>query len=179
MAVVPICYKLPCKDQTLSILKGFGKNEGYFMSCIISPEVSGCFPSTSKDISRRRRRCALLYNTTDCLIKGKSRKWIEFSKKELAMELSSTKKQLRSLESYFGKLRKNVCQPSSNSLNNRTELLGRSGQSKAEKELASLNDYLDKLNNGEGILLGQSKAKKGLESLGDYLGKVNKGNRLC
>nr|AIY60709.1 rhomboid protein Lonja_RBL9 [Lonicera japonica] len=92
-----------------------------------------------------------------------------------ALESGSNEKQLRSLDTYFGKLQHGSKQPSSNSLNNnRGELLDKTTQSKAEKGLGSLDNYLGKLKNkGESLNSNQSKARNRLGSLTDYLGKVN------
>ncbi|CAK7344425.1 unnamed protein product [Dovyalis caffra] len=62
-----------------------------------------------------------------------------------ASKSGTSEKQLKLLDSYFGKLRDDVSQPSSNSCNKRTELADESVKINVKEELEYLNAYLDKL----------------------------------
>ncbi|KAF3443907.1 hypothetical protein FNV43_RR13597 [Rhamnella rubrinervis] len=62
-----------------------------------------------------------------------------------ASESSTNEKQLRSLDSYFGKLQEGSNLHPSDSSNNTEELLSRSNQFRSKKGLETLDSYLDKL----------------------------------
>lgn len=192
MAVVPICYHLYCKDQNLLISNEVKKNEGLSWSSIVNRVVLDCdglavrnscrWMDVLKELKHTRKSTPLPLHTTSLpSIHNMQKASINSSfssdgslEKKRNIELSSTKKHLRSLDSYFRKLRNNVNQL--NLLSSRTELPDRPWKSNAEKDLAILNDFLGKLNDGQAALFGLSKAEKGLDSLDGYLGKVDKGS---
>lgn len=190
MAVVPICYHLHCKDQSLLILNGVKKNEGLSWSSIVNRVALNCDGLAVRNSCRRMdvlkelkhtRNSTPLHTTSLPSIHNmqKASRNSSYSsdgslEKKRKIELSSTKKQLRSLDSYFRKLRNNVNQL--RLFSSRTELSDRPWKSSAEKDLAILNDFLGKLNEGQAALFGLSKSEKGLESLDGYLGKVDKGS---
>ncbi|KAF5737894.1 hypothetical protein HS088_TW13G00785 [Tripterygium wilfordii] len=66
-----------------------------------------------------------------------------------ASDSGCDKKELRTLNSYFGKLLDDANQTSSGSNNNVTELHGQAGQTNSKNRLESLNAYLGKLNSAE------------------------------
>lgn len=186
MAVVPICYKLYYRGQAPSIPNDTRHN-GEFSMCIVGRDVTGFFSSISND--KRKGRCSL-HNTVDNVLKANIRqlrsRYDNSPKRQeipgtvwLALDSGSSEKQLRSLDSYFGKLKNDSNQTSSNSVKNTAGLSAESGQSKTKKGLGSLDDYLGKLNSGEELLdkNTRSKARKGQGSLDDYLGKVNEASK--
>ncbi|XP_059645624.1 RHOMBOID-like protein 9, chloroplastic isoform X2 [Cornus florida] len=63
---------------------------------------------------------------------------------QLSSEPNSNEKQLKALDSYFGKLQNDASQPSSDSLDKRFEHFDSRGQFKAKKWLGSLDNYLAK-----------------------------------
>ncbi|KAL8123859.1 hypothetical protein AgCh_011745 [Apium graveolens] len=189
MAVVPICYHLHCKDQTLLISNGGKKNDGLSWSSIVNRVALDCdglavqnscrWMDVLKELKHTRNSTPLPLHTTSlpsihniqkssCNSSFSSDGSLEIKRK---IELSSTKKQLRSLDSYFRKLSNNVNQLKL--LSSRTELPDKPWKSSAEKDLAILNDFLGNLNEGQAAFFGLSKAEKGLESLDGYLGKVD------
>lgn len=191
MAVVSICYHLHCKDQTLSVSKGVKKNKGFFRSSIVNRVALDCdglairnscrWMDVLKELKHVRNSTPLYttslpYNYYMQEVSCNS----SFSSdgslvKKQKLELGSTKKQLRSLDSYFRKLRYNVNQLKLFNNKTESELPDRPWKSSTEKDLAILNDFLGKLNEGQAALLGPSKAEKGLESLDGYLGRVSEG----
>ncbi|KAA8547816.1 hypothetical protein F0562_004245 [Nyssa sinensis] len=177
MAVVPICYKISYKAQSVSTPKEIRQNErGFTCSYISVREDCGCFSAISSDKGRR-----WFNDATNILLKANTRKGTDVSRAIMtegsvpprvqkaachlrlgsdnasqrekvlctvrpALESSSAEKQLRALDSYFGKLQNNTNRNSSDSLNKRESFLNRSHQFKAKKGLRSLDDYLGKLN---------------------------------
>lgn len=188
MAVVPICYHLHCKDQTLLISKGVKKIEGLSWSSIVNRVAldrdgmavqNSCrWMDVLKELKHTRNSTPLRTISLPSIHNmQKASSNSSFSsdgsaEEKQKMELSCTKKQLRSLDTYFRQLRNHVNQH--RLFSRRTELPDRPWQSSAEKDLAILNDFLGKLDEGQAALFGLSKAEKGLESLGGYFGKVHK-----
>lgn len=119
MAAFPICSKTPYKDQNLQIQSAIRNNDKRFMY----------------DCDNRPR---------DSLHKrGKL-----FTVCSLA-ESSNINKQLRSLESYFGKLQDNTKLRDSVTSNEVMKVHQRDGELRLKNGLESLDEYLDKLNNGK------------------------------
>lgn len=190
MAVVPICYHLHCKDQTLLISKGVKKSEALSWSSIVNRVALDCDGLAVRNSCRwmddlkelKHTRNSTPSHTTGLPSIHNMQKAScnssfgsdGFAERKRKMEPSSTEKQLRSLDSYFRKLRNNVNQLKL--FNSKTELPVGPWKSSAEKDLAILNDFLGKLNEEQAALLGLSKAEKGLESLDGYLGKVDNGS---
>lgn len=86
-----------------------------------------------------------------------------------SLEFNSSEKQLRSLDSYFGKLKNDISRPSSSYLNNSTEFFNRRGQSSEAKGPESVDDCLVRSLDRS----GQSEAEEELVYLDKYLAKVN------
>ncbi|XVE77420.1 hypothetical protein DITRI_Ditri13aG0061100 [Diplodiscus trichospermus] len=170
MAVVPLCYKMPYKDQNFPIpkvAKCYGK--GLICGCTAPLEGSRCFSSSC---DYRCRGWHPLHISSGILTnvetgngdRGFNRlQWHLWTlagvhntkihlrplfRKALPKENSwpgTNESQLRSLDSYFGKLKEDRKKASSVS-SNKTDLLDRSGESSIKKELKSLDAYLSKLN---------------------------------
>ncbi|KAK9271676.1 hypothetical protein L1049_002039 [Liquidambar formosana] len=158
MAVVPICYRMSYNKSKLPIQRLIRQSErGFMCDCIAIQEGSKCLSSISSD---KGRRWHVFYRTSD-LIKTKTRgvnasrgvvteKMLQQGENLCmvwyASESNSNEKQLKSLDSYLGKLQNEANRPSSDSSNKMTELVDGGGQFKSKEELRSLEDYLGKLN---------------------------------
>lgn len=175
MTMVSTSYKMPCIDQNLWTQRLIKQDEGGFIhQCHSIPVRSRCL--TSFWIEKGRGWHAY-FPATDILTKTNTREVITKvvvpwklcgpqnrmrsisenpSQREIlpmvwcASESRTINKQLRSLDSYFGKLRNKENHPYADSSNKmaETKLIDFSGQSKLKKGLGSLEEYLCKLNNG-------------------------------
>lgn len=174
MAVVPICSKMPYKDQ-----------RGFICGCIASADGPRCFTSIAGDICRRWH---VSYLTTHIMTKTETKKGnasrrllSNFSKSMTevtflrrafltenhlrstsdndspqetfstvfyASDSSSNENQLRSLDSYFGKLEDDAKLSPSDTSHIPKQLLRRRGHFKSKKGLESLNAYVGKLSEG-------------------------------
>ena len=178
MAVVPLCYKMPYKDQNFPIPKVARQFErGLICGCTAPLEGSRCFSSscdyrcrgwhplhissgilTNAETGYRDRGFNRLQWHLWTLVGVHNTKFHlrPLSRKALPKENSrpgTNESQLRSLDSYFGKLKEDAKKASSVSSNKTMDLLDRSGESSIKKELKSLDAYLSKLS--EGILICQ------------------------
>lgn len=175
MAVVPICYKIPCKDHTLSTRNSARQHERGLLCACSAFAQGGSYLSISSDV---QRNWPVIYTTADVLVKVKTRGRTNASKGTIlnqgllkfqsvmdvrhlhkihrtsrenpsvachASKSGTNEKQLRLLDSYFGKLQDNVSEPSSDSCNERTDFLDTRVQINVKEELEYLNAYLDKL----------------------------------
>lgn len=155
MAVVPICFKMCYEDQTV--------NKG---SCFIP------FTTTDEDVfggispvsNHRVKTVCFCYNSVGNLMKPNNTSMLKSGNHLRAISASasererpSREKQLRLLDSYFGKSKNDTNQPSPSFLNdgldahNRSarstekgesfgQVLDKSGQFKEERELSSVNE---------------------------------------
>ncbi|KAH8483381.1 hypothetical protein H0E87_027971 [Populus deltoides] len=175
MAVVPICYKIPCKDHTLSTRNSARQHERGLLCACFAIAHGGSYLSISSDV---QRNWPVIYTTADVLVKVKTRGRTNASKGTIlnqgllkfqsvrdvphlhkihrtsrenlsvaccASKSGTNEKQLRLLDSYFGKLQDNVSEPSADSCNERTDFLDTRVQINVKEELEYLNAYLDKL----------------------------------
>ena len=83
------------------------------------------------------------------LLRVRSMKGENFCRGSYASKTSANEKQLRLLDSYFGKLQCDANYPSSDSSDETTELVDENRQVNALEELQSLNSYLEKLSKGQ------------------------------
>ncbi|KAM1919299.1 hypothetical protein FF1_023826 [Malus domestica] len=122
MAVVPICYKMPYKGYTQSNHYVIGQRDSKFR-CDYIP--------TSANTAREHKNLGMVWYA--------------------APDSGTNGEQLRSLDSYFGKLQNVTNLPLDNSNKTREQQLSKnSGQLRLKKGLESLDDYLGKLNNNGG-----------------------------
>uniref|UniRef100_A0A2N9FE45 Peptidase S54 rhomboid domain-containing protein n=1 Tax=Fagus sylvatica TaxID=28930 RepID=A0A2N9FE45_FAGSY len=167
MAVVPVCYNMPYKDHTQPIQNVIKHSERGFMSeCIAFADGPRCFASISSDMCRRwhgasrglpcNGGCSIHFKgaievnvlqrvrLTESHLRSTSDNDLhreKFSMVCYASESSTNEKQLRSLDSYFGKLQDDAKLQSD--ISNKTKELHSHFRSK--KELDSLEVYLSKL----------------------------------
>uniref|UniRef100_A0A6N2K982 Peptidase S54 rhomboid domain-containing protein n=1 Tax=Salix viminalis TaxID=40686 RepID=A0A6N2K982_SALVM len=163
MAVVPLCYKIPCKDHTLSNQNPVRQHER-FLPCACSGPAQGdsffsissylqknwpAIPATSGVLVKVQARGRK--NTSNGTIDVRRLHKIHRTRREnlsvvcCSSESGANEKHLSLLDSYFGKLQDNVSEPSSDSCNERTDLLDANVQINLKDELEYLNAYLDKL----------------------------------
>ncbi|KAM1821697.1 hypothetical protein TB2_023470 [Malus domestica] len=122
MAVVPICYKMPYKGYAQSNHYVIGQRDSKFR-CDYIP--------TSANTAREHKNLGMVWYA--------------------APDSGTNGEQLRSLDSYFGKLQNVTNLPLDNSNKTREQPLSKnSGQLRLKKGLESLDDYLGKLNNNGG-----------------------------
>lgn len=185
MAVVPICYKMPYKDQTQPIQNVIRHSErGFLSECIAFADVTRCFMC---------RRWHGSYPTTDILTRTKIKEGIA------PRGLACT----RGCSIHFkGMMEVNVLQrgclreshlrsTSDNDLHREkfSMMCYASESSTNEMQLRSLDSYFEKLqddaklppdnsNNTKELHSrnSQFRSKKELDSLEIYLGKLRKGN---
>lgn len=178
MAGVPICYKMPSKGHNFPIQKALRQHERCLMcDCLAFRQGSRfqIFPDShrrcqvlhpaSSDIvmklkirggvnspgeAKLNQEAVHFQNMTDipALHKVSNTKG-ENSCMVWYASTGTSEKQLRLLDSYFGKLQGNANQASSDSCKTKTELHDKSGQINAKEELEHLDSYLGKLNKGK------------------------------
>lgn len=172
MAAFPICYKTPYNDQNLPTQSMTRHNEKRFMfdcdnmlrsfSSIPSHICRSCHPSykvnniLTKSNAKERNAPRYIVHGRDSLhktvtevIQGCYSKRENLSTVWCSSESRSIEKQLRSLDSYFGKLQDNAKLCTFDSINKVMQEHHRDGQSRSIIGLESLNEYLGKLNNGK------------------------------
>ncbi|KAJ6734973.1 RHOMBOID PROTEASE [Salix purpurea] len=163
MAVVPVCYKIPCKDHTLSNQNPVRQHER-FLPCACSGPAQGdsffsissylqknwpAIPATSGVLVKVQARGRK--NASNGTIDGRHLHKIHRTRREnlsvvcCSSESGANEKHLSLLDSYFGKLQDNVSEPSSDSCNERTDLMDANVQINLKDELEYLNAYLNKL----------------------------------
>ena len=170
MAAFPICYKTRYKDQNLPIQNVRQNNQRSIYRCV---EMLRSFPSIPSHIGKS----CFSYIVSDNLTKSNTGRWIAprclvygkgaslnktiteiqtncskrdgFSTVWYSSEHSTNGKQLRSLESYFGKLHGNAKLSPIDSSKKLMLMHHRDGQSRLKGALESLDVYLGKLNNGK------------------------------
>ena len=129
MSVVPICCKMPYRDQTPQIQRSTRHSERGFTSL-----------QARTDSEHRRRSFSGL---------DSQRTTVRYS----SSESPTNEKQLKSLASYFGKLQNvktsNSSDSSSSSSSSYSKETIASDQHSAKKELKILDSYLDKLDKGK------------------------------
>ncbi|XP_002516742.3 RHOMBOID-like protein 9, chloroplastic isoform X1 [Ricinus communis] len=170
MAVVPVCYKMPYKNHLLTSQHSVRQHERSLVClCLAFPQ--GCiFSDTRKswqvicptaDILLKRKMGGLnaskgaflnqgtsnVQNMTEAsaVLRVWSMKGENSSMGSHASKTSINEKQLRLLDSYFGKLQGDANQPSTDSSDETTKLGNKSKEINPTEELQSLNSYLDKL----------------------------------
>ncbi|KAJ9682925.1 hypothetical protein PVL29_018782 [Vitis rotundifolia] len=170
MAVVPVCHKMSYKDRAYPIQKIIRQSEkGFSWDCIGIQEGSGCFSSMCSDSTgisiklkaRVHNRSLLQFRhrtelhglhrmsyTESCLrsISENASQKENLGTVWSASESSTNEKQLRLLDSYFGKLHNEDDGSSLHSSDKKTELMVQSGQFKPKEGPGSLEDYLGKIN---------------------------------
>ncbi|XP_022735321.1 RHOMBOID-like protein 9, chloroplastic isoform X2 [Durio zibethinus] len=167
MAVVPLCYKMPYKEQNFQIPNVARQSEkGLICGCT---DGSKCFSSSCdhrcKGWHPLHISSGIVTNTDTGKKDGGFNRlqwhlWTltgvhntkfhlrPLSRKALPKENSlpgTNESQLRLLDSYFGKLQEDAKKASSDSSNKTMDLLDTSGESSIKKELKSLDAYLSKL----------------------------------
>ncbi|XP_057462515.1 RHOMBOID-like protein 9, chloroplastic isoform X2 [Actinidia eriantha] len=186
MAVVPICYNMGYKDQSLLNPKGRHNEKGFMCSFNAVHENCSCFSPLSSESGRRG-----LNDSTGILLKFSKRRGAGFFQGEICnsrfmpsnMTEVSVQSSMRKLACHLRSSPSNapereklyvLCQASKSSLN--------------QKQLESLDTYFGKLkqdaNQPSSVSLNKTEefvdhsgtvtAKRVLGSLEDYLGKVKK-----
>ncbi|KAJ6684384.1 RHOMBOID-LIKE PROTEIN 9 CHLOROPLASTIC [Salix viminalis] len=141
MAVVPLCYKIPCKDHTLSNQNPVRQHERFLPCACSGPAQGDSFFSIS---SYLQKNWPAIPATSGVLVKVQARgrknaangtidvrrlHKIHRTRREnlsvvcCSSESGANEKHLSLLDSYFGKLQDNVSEPSSDSCNERTDLM--------------------------------------------------------
>lgn len=172
-----MCYKIPYRGQTQPIQNVMTESErGFTCDYISILDGPRCFSSVSNKMCRKWHslhptrgllhiRGSLLFKSMNEVAALQTRCDAQHHLRSIsgddsqdriryAADSSTNEKQLRSLDSYFGKLQHGKDLVPSNSSNKTEELLSRSSQSRSKKELETLDTYLVKLNKGK-ILLCQ------------------------
>ncbi|KAK6913482.1 Peptidase S54, rhomboid domain [Dillenia turbinata] len=167
MAVVPVCYKISYKDPNLPNSKVMRQSEGGFIGDFITIQDGvGCCSSTCSYTGRIMRKSIDVYSSKASIpvadipilpwahsiesysrsrfgdVPQKRRSHKIFCVSE--SESNANERQLKSLDSYFGKLQKNPNQPSCVSSNKKPEF-DNYGELEVKKGLLSLNEYFSKL----------------------------------
>ncbi|OIV90157.1 hypothetical protein TanjilG_01611 [Lupinus angustifolius] len=159
MAAFPICHNTPYKDQNLLTQSLIRHNEKRFMydsdnmlRSFFSYKASNIL-AKSNTKERNALRCIVhgkesLHKTVTKVIPGCYSKRENLSIVQCSTESSSIKKQLRSLDSYFGKRQDNAKSCSFDLSNKVMQAHQIDGQSRPKNGLESLDEYLGKVNNG-------------------------------
>lgn len=137
MAVVPICYKIPYKGNAQ--LNHYAMRQSGMSSNMCRNWHITSFLSTDVLTQKKTREASFI-------LANNERKQ-NIGMVWYASDSGTNEKQLRSLDSYLGKLQNGTNLPADKS--NRTrEPLTRNGQLRLKKGLESLDDYFGKLNKG-------------------------------
>lgn len=189
MAVVPICYKIPCRGQTQPIQNVMRESDrGFTCDYIAIVDGPRCFSSVSSDICRKWHS---LCPNIDVLIKAKTRGNaprgpLHYGGSSLFKNMNEvTALQTRCKAQHH--LRSKI---SGDDSHNR--MWYALDSSTSEKQLRSLGSYFGKLQDGTNSVSSnssnkteellsrssQSRLKKELETLEAYLDKLNKGKML-
>lgn len=166
MAVVPVFCKIPYKEQAIPPPQNSARQHERGLTCL-------CYAFPLSCSARKRWQVLCLYPSADISMKTKTRGegailiqgalhfhntieglalhkvWNLKGEDYVASHLSKTstnQKQLRLLDSYFGKLQGNATQQSSSSSEKTMGLLDKSRQINTKEELKTLDSYLGKLN---------------------------------
>ncbi|CAL0299124.1 unnamed protein product [Lupinus luteus] len=167
MAAFPICHNTPYKDQNLATQSVIRHNEkrllydsdnmlrSFFSVPIHSHPSYKASNILAKSNTKERNalRCIVhgrdsLHKTVTKVIPGCYSKRENISLVQCSTESSSIKKQLRSLDSYFGKRQDNAKSCSFDLSNKVMQEHQIDGHSRPKNGLVSLDEYLGKLNNG-------------------------------
>lgn len=163
MAVVPICCKMPCKDQSDMLSRWNMSREGNAPRRLLCyggslplrsiTEVTVHLRSISDNDSHRETFSTVWYASESSNSEKQLRSLDSYlGKLQGDANLSPSddaSEQLRSLDSYFGKLQDDANLSPSNTSNKTRQLHGRHDEFRSKKWLDSLNTYLGKLNTGE------------------------------
>ncbi|XP_052111381.1 RHOMBOID-like protein 9, chloroplastic isoform X1 [Arachis duranensis] len=165
MAAFPIGYKTPYKDQNLLRQRAIKHNDKRFMNHHVNMLRSSSIPGQVSNIYTKciaHGRGALHRAATeeilaaggslDCHLSIIQRCHSNSKRRNLfkvlfSAESGSIEKQLRSLDSYFGKLHEQTKLHTFDSLNKVAPVHNRDSETRPKNGLESLDEYLSKLNN--------------------------------
>jgi len=171
MAAFPMFYKMPYKDKNLPAQNAMRQSEKRFLyecykmkrsifMCRSFQPWNKVNNALTKSNTRERNvpRCtlhdkvSLHKNVTRLCVSDNQRcysKKENFSRVWCSAGSSSTEKQLRSLDSYFGKLQDNEKLRTFDSSHKVTQVYQTECQTRSETAIESLDEYLGKINHGK------------------------------